>query len=169
MISDRKFDLFQLESILQGEWEACVIGDPVGARSLLTGSGAGQTVTDRNQLRPSISANFYPPGCKTKDTRYPQISDNICFVSVNIEAAGLTPEGSQLVEKPRPHAASTPPGSNAFRVRDRSGKPESDRGTRECGLEADSPTALLLSAGTPNPSTSLRAGTTNLLLQTFNS
>ena len=87
---------------------------------------------------------------------YPQISGNICFVFVNCddcnEAAGLTPEGSQLVETEKPHAASPAvlrdlEESHAFCVRDRSGKPTGLSSGR--GLAADSPTVLILSAGTP--------------------
>ena len=140
---------------------ACNHPAPVDDRSSPTGSQFRQPVTDRdrlklvtdrNQLRSFRSSNFYAPVFKTKGTRYPQISGNLRFVSVNrddsIRSAGLTLEGS-----------------HAFRVRDRSGKPASDgltpgpapkeRGAKrqtslpECGLAADSPTALLLSAGTP--------------------
>jgi hypothetical protein len=70
----------------------------------------------------------------------------------------LTPEGSQPLEK-CPLAATTLKGSQPeFRVRDRSGKPtglSSGRGPAcPAGrLAADSPTALHLSAGTPNTNT----------------
>ncbi len=72
---------------------------------------------------------------------------------------GLTPEGSQTLEK-CPHAATTLKGSQPeFRVRDRSGKPAGPDSYRDRGLEADSPTALHLSAGTPT--LRLRSGRAN--------
>ena len=68
--------------------------------------------------------------------------------TINTATLRLTPKGSQPLEKERPHAMTTLKGSQPeFRVRDRSGKPGAASSPR--GLEADSPTALLLSAGTP--------------------
>lgn len=76
----------------------------------------------------------------------------------------MSPKGSQLVERKRPHALTTPKGSQpVFRVRDSSGKPagliarRNDEATGR-GLAADSPTRLLLSRGTPKQTTSNQAG-----------
>jgi hypothetical protein len=65
------------------------------------------------------------------------------------EVEGLTPEGSQPLERKCPHVATTPEGSQPlFRVRDSSGKPtgliarRNDEATGR-GLAANSPTARI--------------------------
>lgn len=58
------------------------------------------------------------------------------------EVEGLTPEGSQPLERKCPHVATTPEGSQPlFRVRDSSGKPTAPSSAR--GLAANSPTARI--------------------------